>query len=90
MRHKTMFGIAFSSFLICVLSRYAFTGGVVLLEYVLNVVNDEFPRRGLESTLANFYVLQRQVLADQRSGIGSSARLRTRRSNASSICASGQ
>lgn len=39
---------------------------MVLLEYVLNVVEDEFPWCGAESAIANFAVLQRQILADQR------------------------
>ncbi len=39
---------------------------MVLLEYVLNVVENELPWCEPESTLADFAVLQRQILADQR------------------------
>ncbi|VDR24458.1 Uncharacterised protein [Raoultella terrigena] len=48
------------------MGRNALTGSVVLLQYVLNVVDDEFPRCRLEIALANFDVLQRHILADER------------------------
>lgn len=40
------------------MGRNAHTGGVVLLQYVLNVIEDEFSRLRLEIALANFDVLQ--------------------------------
>lgn len=61
-RLKTIFGIACSS-LFCLL---AFTGCVVLRQDVLNMVDNEFPWRRLQLAGANFHVLQRQILADER------------------------
>ena len=48
------------------MGRHAHTGGVVLLQYVLNVIEDEFSRLRLEIALANFDVLQRHILTEER------------------------